>query len=56
MIVGWQSARHAERDGHVPAALPHYDFTRNVAKNALRVLLLVHLPSRPSPWYDCRNV
>ena len=30
-----------------------YDFTRNVARNALRELLLVHLPFKPSPWYDC---
>ena len=34
----------------------NYDFTRNVARNALRVLLFVHLLFRLSPWYDCRKV
>ena len=48
---GWISG-HSRAE----ASRSDYDFTRNVARNALRVLLLVHLPLRPSPWYDCRSV
>ena len=48
-------ARHVNGSRREPAThcvVAAYDFTRNVARNALRVLLLVHLSFRPSPWYD----